>query len=103
MTQIRAHTDLLLKLEGESVASSSSPMAQYPPMGRMRTAYRVPWYSFVKIAGPIPTENSCTSIWFSFARVKCPSSWKKMIKLKIKIAMIIPKCYLLPSLLFIYS
>ena len=46
MTEIRAHTDLLLKLFGESFASSSSPIAQNPPIGRIRTAYLVPLYSF---------------------------------------------------------
>ena len=33
MTEILDHTDLLLKLLGDSVASSSSPIAQKPPIG----------------------------------------------------------------------
>ena len=70
MTEILAHTDLLLKLFGESVASSSSPIAQNPPIGRILTAYFVPLYSLEKIAGPIPIANSSTSIPFFFASKK---------------------------------
>ena len=74
ITEIRAHTDLLLKFPGESVASSSSPIAQYPPIGRIRIAYFVPLNSFEKIAGPIPIANSYTSMPLSFASKKCPNS-----------------------------
>ena len=38
MTEILAHTDFLLKFPGDSVSSSSSPIAQNPPIGNKCTA-----------------------------------------------------------------
>ena len=74
ITEILAHTDLLLKFPGASDASSSSPIMHKPPIGKSFRQYLVPLYSFETRFGPIPIANSSTSIPFFFASVKCPSS-----------------------------
>ena len=53
-------------------------MAQNPPKGRHRRAYRVSPFCFLKMAGPMPMENSFTFTPQAFAAKKCPSSWTAM-------------------------
>jgi len=74
MTLILAHTDLELKLPSDMFSGSSSPIIHAPPIGRSLKLYFVPPITLDAIHGPIPTENSSTSIPFFFAIRKCPSS-----------------------------
>ena len=43
-----------------------------------RMAYRVSPFCFLKMAGPMPMENSFTFTPQAFAAKKCPSSWTAM-------------------------
>ena len=58
------------------------------PNGRILSAYSVSPTFFFKIAGPIPRENEVTPIPPRLAKIKCPSSWKKINKPKINNATI---------------
>ena len=69
--------------------SSSSPIAQKPPMGRMRRAYRVSPFCFFQIAGPMPMANSSTLTPQAFAVMKCPNSCMAIKTPNIMIAIII--------------
>ena len=74
MTEILAHTDLLLKLPSDISSASSSPIMQAPPKGSSLMQNFVPPIFFPISVGPRPKENSSTRIPFAFARRKCPSS-----------------------------
>ena len=63
---------------GSVEASSSPSMAQKPPKGRQRREYSVSPFFFLKMAGPMPMENSFTRTPQAFAARKCPNSWTAM-------------------------
>ena len=85
-TAIRLNTGLLLKALSPSASSSSPNMAQEPPKGRSFKEYLVSPFTKLKSLGPIPKENSVTSIPLNFANIKCPSSWNRMIPPRISTA-----------------
>ena len=64
-------------------------MAHEPPNGRHLIEYFVPPFSKLQILGPIPIENSFTTIPFFFATIKCPNSCINTNTLKIINAIII--------------
>ena len=86
---MRFHGALAVKERGSSLSPSSPSMAQYPPMGRSRIEYSVSPLPQCRSLGPIKIENSLTLTSNSFAARKCPNSWIKIKKLKIRIAMMI--------------
>ena len=57
-----------------------------PPKGKSFKEYLVSPFTKLKSLGPIPKENSVTSIPLNFANIKCPSSWNRMIPPRISTA-----------------
>ncbi len=74
MTEILAHTPLLLKAFLSSLSSSSPTIIHDPPKGSSFKEYFVPPFSKEYSLGPIPRENSVTPTPFFFANKKCPNS-----------------------------
>ena len=80
-TLILPHTGAPEKLPGWVSSRSSPSIAQDPPNGRSFSEYRVPPQDLLRSLGPIPSENSVTTIPFFFASRKWPSSWNKIMAL----------------------
>ena len=74
ITEIRVHTDLLLKAAGSGLSASSPTIIQDPPKGRSLMEYLVSPFVKPTSVGPIPRQNSLTLMPLNFARRKCPNS-----------------------------
>lgn len=71
---------------GPAIFKKQKGETKYSLRCRQRREYLVSPFCFLKIAGPIPRENSLTLTPKSFAERKCPSSWIAIIKPKKRIA-----------------
>ena len=81
--ETRCSTVLLLKLRESSLASSSPSIMHAPPNGSSFKEYFVSPLVNPTNVGPSPRQNSLTRTSLCFASRKCPSSWNKIIILKI--------------------
>ena len=91
MTENRLQTDLLLKVPSPSSSPSSPFIIQEPPKGISFSEYLVVPRCVDSILGPIPTENSSTTMPFVFASKKCPNSCTIITIPRIRTAIIILK------------
>ena len=98
-TLIRAQTDLFPNAPASSLSPSSPSIIHAPPNGRSLIEYFVSPFCTPNKVGPKPRQNSLTLTPFFFASKKCPSSWNKMITLKIIIAI---TNFKLPPALYIF-
>ena len=90
-TEILAPTDLLWKESSALLSPSSPSIIQAPPKGSNLMEYLVSPFVKPTSVGPNPMQNSLTRIPARFANRKCPSSWNRIMMLKINIAKMIFK------------
>ena len=91
MPEKRLQTELLLNVPSALSSPSSPRIIQEPPKGISFSEYLVVPRCVDSILGPIPTENSSTTMPFVFASKKCPNSCTIITIPRIRTAIILLK------------